>query len=135
VGPGLGALRRARASRLDWPACQAVLADFRDTSGRTLDRALGETGLSAREYLGLLFFADGAGYAKCRRGAAGAFTVPGSRVVHVCPASLLRQSRQRPALAEAFLIHEMLHSLGLPENPPSAREISARVQSRCLSGG
>jgi hypothetical protein len=28
----------------------------------------------------------------------------------------------------------MLHSLGLRENPPTTGEISARVESRCLSG-
>jgi hypothetical protein len=33
--------------------------------------------------------------------------------------------------AEALVIHEMLHSLGLGENPPPSDEITARVRARC----
>jgi hypothetical protein len=33
--------------------------------------------------------------------------------------------------AEAYVIHEMLHSLGLGENPPSSLAITAKVMSRC----
>ena len=33
--------------------------------------------------------------------------------------------------AEAALIHESLHSLGLGENPPTSSEITSRVISRC----
>jgi hypothetical protein len=119
--------------RLGRPSCQAVLRDFRDASGRTLDRALAETGFTPPEYLGLVFFADGTGLANCKRDGAVAFTVPGSRVVRVCPSALRRQSHRDSALVEAVLIHEMLHTLGLPENPPTAEEISARVESRCLA--
>ena len=32
---------------------------------------------------------------------------------------------------EATLIHEALHTLGLGENPPTSREITSRVVSRC----
>jgi hypothetical protein len=30
-----------------------------------------------------------------------------------------------------MVIHEMLHTLGLGENPPSTFEITARVRDRC----
>jgi hypothetical protein len=30
-----------------------------------------------------------------------------------------------------MVIHEMLHSLGLGENPPSSREITKQVTARC----
>jgi len=33
-------------------------------------------------------------------------------------------------LTPAALIHEMLHTLGLRENPPSAAEITAQVELR-----
>jgi hypothetical protein len=33
--------------------------------------------------------------------------------------------------AEAAVIHEMLHSLGLGEDPPSSDHISTRVMARC----
>jgi hypothetical protein len=32
---------------------------------------------------------------------------------------------------ENALIHEMLHTLGLGENPPSSPEITKRVNERC----
>jgi len=40
-------------------------------------------------------------------------------------------ARRDPILADAALIHESLHSLGLGENPPSSLEITSRVISRC----
>jgi hypothetical protein len=134
----LGQALRGASLRLAEPACQAVLADFRDGTGRTLDRALGEAGFTAPEYLWLAFFADGAGHPRCEAGDVGAFTVPGSRVVRVCPHAVRRLSRLDPALVEALLIHEMLHTLGLPEGPatagaPTTEAISARVESRCLA--
>jgi hypothetical protein len=52
-------------------------------------------------------------------------------LVYVCPARFLDTFRKNPGLAEAYLIHEMLHSLGLGENPPSSREITERVIDRC----
>ena len=135
----LGQALRAGSRRLGEPACQAVLTDFRDATGRTLDRALGDAGFTAQEYLWLVFFADGAGHANCETGDAGAFTIAGSRVVHVCPHAVRRLNRLDPALVEALLIHEMLHTLGLQESPstagaPTTEEISARVESRCLAG-
>ena len=36
-----------------------------------------------------------------------------------------------PRLAEALVIHEMLHTLGLGENPPTSTEITKRVEGRC----
>jgi hypothetical protein len=55
--------------------------------------------------------------------------MPGSRVVFVCPAHLTKL-RSGPQM-QALVIHEMLHSLGLFEDPPSGREITARVTARC----
>jgi hypothetical protein len=49
-------------------------------------------------------------------------------VVFICfrQLSLLRREEQ-----EAVLIHEMLHSLGLGENPPESVAITAQVLKRC----
>jgi hypothetical protein len=33
--------------------------------------------------------------------------------------------------AGAVVIHEILHTLGLSENPPSSKEITDRVLARC----
>jgi len=119
--------------RLDTPACQAVFGDFSDGSGRPLDRVLDESGYSGSSSLRLVFFADGAAHPHCQSGIVGAFTSPGSRVVHVCPTAVRRLSRLDPALVEVLLIHELLHTLGLHENPPTPEEIDARVESRCVA--
>jgi len=129
----LGQALSGALARLEEPACRAVFADFSDGTGRALDRVLEESGHTGRAYLGLLFFTDGAGHPHCEGGVVGAFTVPGSRVVRVCPVAVRRLSRQDPALVEALLIHELLHALGLHENPPTPDEIDARVESRCLA--
>jgi hypothetical protein len=39
--------------------------------------------------------------------------------------------RLPPGARANALIHEMLHTLGLRENPPTSTEISRRVQARC----
>ena len=57
-------------------------------------------------------------------------TLPGSKVVYVCPEQFRKVSRQ-PRKAQATVIHELLHTLGLGENPPSSREITRRVIERC----
>jgi hypothetical protein len=50
--------------------------------------------------------------------------------VFVCIAPF---AEQRPGIRENTLIHEMLHSLGLGENPPSSGEINGQVMRRCGS--
>ena len=46
----------------------------------------------------------------------------------VCGTSFRRLSQGERANA---LIHEMLHTLGLRENPPGSAEITRRVAERC----
>jgi len=48
----------------------------------------------------------------------------------VCPAFLSQQGRD-PGLAEAVMVHELLHTLGLREDPPTSLEINRRVFARC----
>ena len=60
-----------------------------------------------------------------------AITKPGSRVVFICPRRFVQKQEWNPTAAEAIIIHEMLHSLGLGENPPSSEAISAVVLDRC----
>ena len=42
-----------------------------------------------------------------------------------------RPTATNPTYVEALVIHEMMHTLGLGENPPSSLEINARVLKRC----
>ncbi len=120
------------ARRLASPACQQVLSDFTDPAGRLLRSRLDELGLTPEAYLNWLFFYDGSSSSRCSRPGVAAFTFPGSRVIFVCPRQFHFESRRDPFWTEALIIHEVLHSLGLGENPPSSREITARVVSRCL---
>lgn len=50
--------------------------------------------------------------------------------VFVCP-SFRREAERDPWAAESWIIHELLDTLGLGENPPSSREITQRVTERC----
>jgi hypothetical protein len=38
---------------------------------------------------------------------------------------------ERPSISEFMIIHEMLHRLGLSENPPTSFEITEQVSRRC----
>ena len=78
----------------------------------------------------MVLFYDGSNEGPCRRPRVHAFTAPGSRLVRVCP-SLGRLAAAEPERAEALVIHEVLHTLGLEENPPSSEDITAAVEKRC----
>ena len=119
--------------RLGDAACLEVLSDFADASARPLKEALGANDVSARSYLRWIVFAQDQGSKACRTKGTVAVTEPGSRVVFICARSFLEMALSAPERAEATVIHEMLHSLGLCENPPSSAEITERVLSRCVS--
>jgi hypothetical protein len=117
--------------RLAQPQCQRVFSEFKDARGRTLQENLDAQGQTAASYLGLIVFADGAKLRRCQDPNIFAMTDPGGRAVYVCGRQFAFVDANNPSLAEAFLIHEELHSLGLGENPPSPREITARVLDMC----
>lgn len=130
---GPGALDVSRAAheavvRLQRPRCRQVLEDFRDEKGRLVSEKLGPT--TPEAYLASLTFREGEvprGSGRCAVAGAAAFTAGGA-AVFVCETSF--RSLGRGARANA-LIHEMLHTLGLRENPPSSAEITRRVAERC----
>jgi hypothetical protein len=122
------ALEGAR-QRLAGPGCAAVLGDFEADLGFSLSPRL--AGVSPADYLDIVVFADGRDRSPCQGRQALATTSPGSRVVYVCGTTFVEQAELDPELAQATLIHELLHSLGLPENPPGSHEITRRVLARC----
>ena len=124
------AVRKARAKLAD-SACREVFSDFRDGSGRTIQENLDALGQSAPEYLGSILFYNGAGYSRCDARNTLASTSPSSHVVYICAPQFLEKQRREPGQAAALIIHEELHSLGLGENPPDSKEITARVIARC----
>jgi hypothetical protein len=112
--------------------CQQVLSDFEAYVGGELQATLQERQATPESYMQQIVFYDGSRNKRCAAEGVLAFTAPGSFVVFVCPAELKAQARRgNYRLIEASLIHEMLHSLGLGENPPSAREITRGVLARC----
>ena len=119
--------------RLEQPACRGLLSEYSDASGRTLQEnleALGETGGT---YLARILFADGTGRRRCNGDEAYAFTTTGKpRGLRLRP-RVQGPGRRDPVKAQAIVIHEALHTLGLGENPPSSAEITARVLARCRS--
>ena len=120
--------------RLTRPGCARVFRDFSDRTGHALQQNLDTLGHDGPAYLRLVVFADGTGHRSCRGGGGPlAVTAPGARVVFVCPRFRAAQW-QKPDFAEAVLIHETLHTLGLPENPPSSDAITKRVLARCGTG-
>ena len=120
------------AQRLERPHCQELFDRYADAEGRPLRASLERAGVSGAAYLSLLVFYDGSRKPRCARDGTFAAAEAGSRIVWICPESFRRLAWSRPGTAEAIVIHEALHSLGLGENPPSSSEITARVSSACL---
>jgi hypothetical protein len=124
-----GALRR-----LATPTCQLVLTDFTDASARSLAVRLETLDQTVAEFVASVYFVDGGDSAQCRSNETTvAFTEPGSRVIHVCARRFTNEFARRPDDGEILVIHELLHSLGLGENPPTSRQITEQVSLRCKS--
>jgi hypothetical protein len=111
--------------------CQALFTDFRDAHNLPLDRRLTDLGVSAKRYLKFVVFRDATESDYCEQYRPLAFTQRGSRVVFVCGRDFVKAWKQAPRRATAVVIHEMLHTLGLGENPPADWEITQQVLRRC----
>jgi hypothetical protein len=72
---------------------------------------------------------DGEARPLCQANQSQLLTSAGPRLF-VCKA-FLETVYQRRVMAEVYLIHEMLHTLGLGENPPTSHEITRQVVRRC----
>jgi hypothetical protein len=121
-----GAIRRLSA-----PRCQQLFEEFSDLAGRPLTMNLASTAQSPAEVLAGLYFVEGDDTIQCRTDqVVAAFTAPGSRVIHVCGHRFL-QFAVKTKGGEILLIHELLHALGLGENPPTSSRITDAVMNRC----
>ena len=119
-----------RKPGLQEPECQKLLEDFRDGEGRLLRQSLEKWGVSAAEYVQMIPFLDGSSHRLCLWSKVELVSSPGTPRVFVCGRFATTQVRE-PGLAEAMVIHEMLHTLGLGENAPTSGEITQRVKGRC----
>ena len=119
------------AGWLEKPGCRTVLEEFRDQSGILLSDRIAELGIDLITYLERLRFRDGSLAPPCAKPTTVMFTTPGSKVVFVCGRQLERMARQDRGYLSVLVIHEVLHTLGLGENPPSSNTITIRVTNRC----
>ena len=114
--------------RLAEPECARVLNDFHDKSGRPLMTVLEGRGVSVSAFLlGWVRFVDGSDQSTCHSPRAPvAFTSPGSNVIYICATNgpVAETFSSTSHTAEAVVIHEMLHALGLGENPPTSNDIT-----------
>jgi len=130
-GPAaLDVSRAAREAmrRLREPGCQRLFDDLADRDGRPLRESLGASTPAA--YLAGLAIREGEiprGSGRCASPGAAAFTADGA-AVFVCGNGFRALS---PGGRANALIHEMLHTLGLRENPPSSAEITRWVTAAC----
>lgn len=122
-------LERASALLAE-PGCGSVLTEFRDRQGRPLADRLVALDVDIRTYAAMIVFIDDSRHRQCKSGAV-AFTEPGGRVVRLCVDRLKEAWARDRTFTLAVVIHELLHTLGLGENPPSSKEITARVLARC----
>jgi hypothetical protein len=119
------------ARKLGDSRCQEILTDFADLSGRRLDVGLAAIGQTVPSYIGYVLFYDGRATQPCTDHQVLAWTTPGSRAVFICWDQFAARQRASNGYAANILIHETLHTLGLGENPPDARQITAQVIARC----
>lgn len=128
------AAKRALLGASQWlarPKCQSLFSEFKDQRGLPLTAKLRELESDPVRYLRLVRFLDGTGSSTCKRHGILAFTTPGSQVIYLCGRDFERAWRRDPRGVQATVIHELLHSLGLGENPPSPGQITYRVQQLC----
>lgn len=114
--------------RLSRESCERVLSDFTSSDSRSPHEVMASLGLTSADALSRIIFRDGRDATACRTGRIAAFTGAGSRVVFVCGARFQTFSRD---VAERVVIHELLHTLGLSERPPTPTAIDRAVERRC----
>jgi hypothetical protein len=108
-----------------------VFSEFSDSAGRTLRENLEAKRLQGAVYLKWLIFLNGSEDQFCLNSQIVAGTNPGDRFVRLCGPLFKSIAKSDPGYAAALVIHEELHSLGLPENPPSSDAITRKVVERC----
>jgi hypothetical protein len=117
--------------RLGRESCRKVFSEFYDADGRSLTENLEALNLTAGKQLTSIRVAEGAHERPCADPGVVAYTHPRAATIFVCGHRFVSLSRLDPRLAAALILHEQLHCLGLGENPPESREITASVLRCC----
>ena len=131
VRDAVGKALRMAAESLQAPKCKTLLTEFSDQQGRALTERLVELKMSLAEYVNVIIVEDGDRLPRCDEAGVLAFTVVQSRVIYVCGRAFARAARRDAEEGKAIFVHELLHSLGLGENPPSPSRITHRVKELC----
>jgi hypothetical protein len=130
-------LQRAIAGagrRLSGCTCQTIFREFLDDSGRSLESRLNALHQSGAGYLYALRFVDSRDSSLCRADRhIAAFTERGSHVIRICGTRFESDLMHDPVTSEVVILHELLHSLGLGENPPTESEITHQIFARCAT--
>jgi hypothetical protein len=109
--------------------CQKVFTDFANADGVPLSSVLARLKTTPEDYLTQwILFTEGDRERQCLTKDIAAFTQTGSRVIYVCSSRFTMQPIPNGVV---IVIHEMLHSLGLGEQPPTSAEITKRIGERC----
>lgn len=121
------------AFRLRRPGCQQIFTDFADSSGQHLLAPIEASARTAAEYLvERVWFVDGDDMRQCRNHPETvAFTAAGAHVIRICAARFAARFTRETTAADVVIIHELLHTLGLGENPPKSADITKQVMVRC----
>ena len=101
--------------RLHDPDCSRELSGLRGPGGELLGATLRQRSLDWAEYLRVIYFSEGSAESPCQRQNVLAFTAVNSRVVFICSKAFVQLRRKSIRQAEAVIIHEVLHTLGLPD--------------------
>jgi hypothetical protein len=91
------AVRGALQGASEWlgaPRCQALLSEFSDKQGRVLGDRLLELKMSLAKYLRVVIIENGETHARCGDEGVLAFTVAGSRMIHVCGRAFARAAQR-----------------------------------------
>jgi hypothetical protein len=118
-------------ARLARPPCQEIFGDFSDGSGQRLSARFAASGKTAAEAFAVLRVFEDRDAKQCFGGTRLAFTEVGSQLIRVCGPQFKDQFLRDRRVTELIMIHELLHTFGLGENPPSSEQISAQVAVRC----
>lgn len=105
------AVRQALQGADDWlraSRCQELLSEFSDRGGRVLSDRLAELKMTLAEYLSALIVEDGERHPRCGEQGVLAFTVVGSRVIHVCGRAFARAAQRDAQEGRATIVHELL---------------------------
>jgi hypothetical protein len=122
--------------RLEQPGCAALFGDFEASDGLPLAVHLFGLSLTPSQYVRTIWFADAGDLSRCHNADGPvAFTAPGHSVVYVCGEHFVSLYGRNRAYAEIVVIHEVLHTAGLGENPPTSQYISSVALARCRSAG